>query len=213
MERFCTGKSARHVLLVASCALAVGCGPRDALPENDTANVGKSAVIELPPAMLTTSEIASIQAITKASESQAEIQMAKELATRALQGVLFDPGSVQFLNLRIGSGKAVCGKYNAKNRYGAYVGFHDFVVTKDGYLETSENNNGVDSFPDNSFARAYLQYCANPDEKSRYAAMTAPLPDSEDGPVSDEPQVDGQAPDEILDAPPRTEREVPDVTT
>lgn len=54
-----------------------------------------------------------------------------------------DPGSAQFRNLRVvkfQTGKLVCGEVNAKNSYGAYVGFKPFVggPIKAILLETSE---------------------------------------------------------------------------
>lgn len=52
---------------------------------------------------------------------------AKKLAASELR----DPASAQFRNVRevtTAAGKAVCGEINAKNAYGGYVGFQDFVV-------------------------------------------------------------------------------------
>lgn len=55
--------------------------------------------------------------------SQAKKQMAAELK---------DPDSAKFRNLAVyqpatGQGVALCGEVNAKNAYGAYVGFRKFV--------------------------------------------------------------------------------------
>lgn len=46
-----------------------------------------------------------------------------------------DPSSVQFRNERVveyNNGHLVCGEYNAKNSYGAYVGFSPFAASPKG---------------------------------------------------------------------------------
>lgn len=55
---------------------------------------------------------------------------AVERAKSSLAGEMFDPSSVQFRDLEAfnqGSSVFVCGKVNAKNRMGGYVGFRGFV--------------------------------------------------------------------------------------
>jgi len=47
------------------------------------------------------------------------------IATRALRDITMDPAAVQFRDI-ITKGTLVCGKYNAKNSYGAYIGFKSF---------------------------------------------------------------------------------------
>jgi hypothetical protein len=48
-------------------------------------------------------------------------------AKRYVADAMRDPLSVQFRDVRTYSGGVVCGEYNAKNGYGAYTGFKDFV--------------------------------------------------------------------------------------
>lgn len=56
------------------------------------------------------------------------ITTAKERISRQLR----DPASVQFRNVERHPKGAVCGEYNAKNGYGAYVGFKPFGYTSKG---------------------------------------------------------------------------------
>ena len=53
-----------------------------------------------------------------------QVEAALELVT----GSMKDPGSAQFRNTRV-HGSLVCGEVNAKNLYGAYVGFRAFYTT------------------------------------------------------------------------------------
>ncbi|MGY6662465.1 MAG: hypothetical protein ACXIVO_09105 [Glycocaulis sp.] len=53
-------------------------------------------------------------------------------AKNAVAERMLDPSSVQFRNLRR-VGAAICGEVNSKNRYGAYVGFADFVYVPSDY--------------------------------------------------------------------------------
>ncbi len=48
-------------------------------------------------------------------------------AKRRVAEVALDPAAVQFRNVHM-RGSWVCGEYNGKNRYGAYVGYQWFVV-------------------------------------------------------------------------------------
>ena len=63
------------------------------------------------------------------STGQAEVALVasfKERVTRQLK----DPGSAQFQDLRLNTARsALCGKINAKNSYGGYVGLRDFVAS------------------------------------------------------------------------------------
>jgi len=47
-------------------------------------------------------------------------------ATTAVKSQLFDADSARFRSLYISSSGVVCGEVNAKNRFGAYVGFRMF---------------------------------------------------------------------------------------
>ncbi len=74
------------------------------------------------------------QARERARIEAEEIKSAQEIASRDL----LDPSSVQFRDVLVrhqhatsaafGNAPVVCGELNAKNSYGAYVGFKRFVV-------------------------------------------------------------------------------------
>ena len=57
-------------------------------------------------------------------------------------GILKDPSSAQFRNLRLVTGEggeALCGEINGKNSYGGYIGFVPFAVTE--YkMESTDSN-------------------------------------------------------------------------
>ena len=198
----------RRLLLVAVSACLIGaCQSEDALEDDSSVNDFVNSAVALPPPALVGSEAAIIQELAKLAQGKEDLARAKVLATTALQKVLFDPSSVQFLSIRMGRNGAVCGKYNAKNRFGAYVGFRDFVVTKDGDPVTSDSNDGLASVPRNYFAAAYLIACANAKERSDYLNLTEPEPaESEPVPQWDDlsPSREHQEPDAVLDAPPAT---------
>ncbi len=68
----------------------------------------------------------------KAAEEKLGEQVLIERAKQAAAYDLKDPSSAQFRNVRVVSyngGRLVCGEINAKNSYGAYVGFAGFMAT------------------------------------------------------------------------------------
>lgn len=73
--------------------------------------------------------ISAICAPAKKSQASETIKAAvKTMADR-----MKDPGSVQFKDVVfVEETQAVCGRFNAKNSYGAYVGFEFFTVGADG---------------------------------------------------------------------------------
>jgi hypothetical protein len=57
-----------------------------------------------------------------------------------------DPSSIQFQNIaryKVGSADIVCGMYNAKNSYGGYVGFKEFIVMDNTIFIREEKNPAV----------------------------------------------------------------------
>lgn len=51
-----------------------------------------------------------------------------------LSDTLFDADSARFRNLRSvadGKGSMICGEVNAKNKIGSYIGFRNFMVSRD----------------------------------------------------------------------------------
>lgn len=68
----------------------------------------------------------------KAAQERLGEQKLIESAKQAAAYDLKDPSSAQFRNVRLVSysdGRVVCGEINAKNSYGAYVGFSAFMAT------------------------------------------------------------------------------------
>jgi len=63
-----------------------------------------------------------------AAQKKADPNVAKFAAARSIvRDLLRDPRSAQFQRERVGKKGAVCGQVNAKNTYGGYVGFADYV--------------------------------------------------------------------------------------
>lgn len=58
-------------------------------------------------------------------------EQAKTAAMDSVKRTLKDPASARFQNLRVQThpeGKIVCGEVNAKNSFGGYVGFRQFIA-------------------------------------------------------------------------------------
>lgn len=63
-------------------------------------------------------------------------------AKKKLERDLKDPSSVQYRDVYVvkpGTAPYVCGEYNAKNSYGAYVGFKPFFSSGDKVMADSDN--------------------------------------------------------------------------
>lgn len=135
---------------------------------------------------------------------------------KAMETYLFDPGSATYTRMQRGRGGAVCGKYNAKNRYGAYVGYKDFVLTADGELFASDANGGIETSSNTDYIEAYLKSCGTAAQKKRYNESsdfdsTTDMNMDISNLVVDE--VD-EEPDRVLDAPEKARPpEKPDVPT
>lgn len=56
------------------------------------------------------------------------------VAKQSVKNMLKDPSSVQFRGLHTNSAGDVCGQFNAKNSYGGYEGFEDFMYEKSSQL-------------------------------------------------------------------------------
>lgn len=82
--------------------------------------------------MRTTTKIALVSGIfvvTLASTLAVLIPPKEERIARAeFSKILRDPESLQLRNISIGFNESICGEYNAKNAYGAHVGFKRFVI-------------------------------------------------------------------------------------
>lgn len=167
--------------------MVTGCNSTQESPI-DQQNVQDDAGKASPPVLTALEREAKQRLDSKREESRKADQM-KARVQKAMATYLFDPGSAQFMALRAGRKGAVCGKYNAKNRYGAYTGYKDFVLSKDGEtIFGSENNDGVRTALYGSFAEAYLNVCATEKETKAHSRATEANFDVE--PVSDDPFVD-----------------------
>lgn len=78
----------------------------------------------------------------------AQEKFAKETISREMK----DPSSTQLRDVYATSrglgDDTVCGEVNAKNSFGAYVGFRSFVVNSDGSYYVSEPGTAMASFPE-----------------------------------------------------------------
>lgn len=84
--------------------------------------------------------------------SIAHVRVAKE----KVQKSLIDPNSAEFRDVHVyrnGKGKIVCGFVNAKNRFGGFTGFEEFIVIGDAVALKSQ---GV-----NDFNTVWSDGCAN----------------------------------------------------
>ena len=155
---------------------------------------------------LTDAELAIQAEVSAKSKAAGSLTAATEIVKAAMRTSLFDPMTAVYSELRLGRQGAVCGKVNAKNKLGAYIGFKDFVVEKGGQPHFSSNNDGLGTELYSDFAFSYLALCANKSEADRYKVDTAPAMS-----VSDvqEPPARTEEPDAILDAPLRSKRELP----
>ena len=72
-----------------------------------------------------------------AQESALALKKQEDAITASFQAQtaqhLKDPAAAQFAKVRMNTAKtALCGQVNAKNSYGGYVGFRDFITTEKG---------------------------------------------------------------------------------
>lgn len=175
-----------------------GCNKQSTNEDSSSENSKK--VASIPKLTLTALELTAHTAMESREAERQKLEQMESRASKAMESYLFDPYSVKFRSLRAGRGGAICGQYNAKNRLGAYVGFRDFVIGKDGKsIYASRNSDGVETELYTSFADAYVNACATKAEANLHAALTAPYPNSsndsadyyyadDDTPMEDEPK-------------------------
>ena len=155
---------------IALAGTMAACSPRDVISSDRNEN---SAAQEAP-LTLSPLELQARRTITDEASARAKQKKLEEAARAVMEDYLFDPASAKYTGLRGGRGAAICGKYNAKNRYGAYVGFKDFVISGDRKsLVTSERNDGIESEWYTSFAQAYLESCATEEQRKAHARITS----------------------------------------
>ena len=93
------------------------------------------------------SEVASYSASVKADLAKETPQQIVEKGKKTIADILKDPESAQFRKVRLVQyldGAVVCGEINAKNSYGGYVGFSDFV----GGTNSATMRNSDGEYPD-----------------------------------------------------------------
>lgn len=129
------------ILLVITIALAIN--------HHYTSKRAKVAKIQL----------AREQAALKAEEARQQEQAAAEkrvaqdadnvLKNRLLAQItnmLKDPGSAQFQGVGLNAARtALCGRVNAKNSMGGYIGFSSFIVTTDGQIGIQGDGGGFEA--------------------------------------------------------------------
>lgn len=178
--------------------LVSSCSNPDKLPEDFRS---ENTASETPLAL----SALETQAIKSISDLQSEKQTNIDLSSRvkkAMQSVLYDPMSAEYSALKKGRNGSICGKLNGKNRYGAYVGFKDFVVTGNGVAYLSSYNDGLLSDSSSYFAKAYLNFCASSDERALFDQVTDSVAKEEVTPNQETSP--SEVPDEVLDAPEQT---------
>lgn len=120
----------------------------------------------VPLLTLTALEKLAIDQFDELGRKEQEAKIMQGAAEKAMANYLLDPDSAKYSSLRLGRAGAVCGKVNAKNRFGAYVGFKDFVLSKDRVtLYVSDSNDGLGSQLSGSFAEAYANACGSESER------------------------------------------------
>jgi hypothetical protein len=153
--------------LAAAGLLLAGCG--EAASEEEGGRPAQAARLKLS---LTPLELTAKAALDKQMSAKAAVAALEKRVKPAMDVYLLDPFSAQYRQLRAGKGGAVCGQVNAKNRLGAYVGFKDFVLGRDGStLYVSKSSDGVRTEIYSSFADAYVNACASKQEQQRHAAL------------------------------------------
>lgn len=124
-----------------------------------------------PKLQLTAAQIEARRILVKEDEEQRAQEEMQKIASAAMADTLFDPASAQYRALQKGRDGAICGKVNAKNRYGAYVGFRDFVVPKSRKtVYVSEHNDRIETEKASLFTIAFVLACATKEEEAAYTS-------------------------------------------
>lgn len=186
-----TTPPSRVAVIVLALGTLAACANEDALT-NVTERKRESA----QPLNLTPLQLAAVNNVITFRKEKEIFDQAQERASRLMNKVLFDPATATFLDLRPGKAGGVCGKVNAKNRFGAYVGYRDFVVTKDDEVYIARSDEGLTGDPFSNFGTSYLAQCATSQERADLAEQMAPAPS-----VESVPETPQQEPDAVLDVP------------
>jgi hypothetical protein len=93
----------------------------------------------------------------KSVDSEGSSGKFAERGRAAIRNLLLDPASAQFRTLHSGP-NLVCGKVNAKNRMGGYVGFRDFGYLREGSEIHTYLEGGTEGRPDSVRAALACYY-------------------------------------------------------
>lgn len=86
--------------------------------------------------------VACLVSLPALAQSKADLAFAKR-AKQVAASRMKDPASAQFRTLvvsRASGERALCGEINAKNAFGAYVGFRPFIADEDGAKFMADSN-------------------------------------------------------------------------
>lgn len=100
----------------------------------------------------------------------------EEQARTALSRVVFDPSSLQLIDVKAANdNKGVCGLYNAKNRFGGYVGVQGFLLEGDklSFIDPIR--------PDISMIQHMAQQCGSAEDQANVAEGAAEIANIQNG--------------------------------
>lgn len=127
-----TSTAVLGLALAAAGAVLIGCGPAPSYnyrAPSTTYTSSYDATADLrQTAIDTVKKMAEVNESVAGKKSDAELI---ELSQQSVRDALKDPSSAQFRNVTVRkseAGRVVCGEVNAKNSYGGYVGFRQFVA-------------------------------------------------------------------------------------
>lgn len=116
-----------RVVIVVLCVCLGACGKS----KKEIAADAERQRVAVEAAAVAASVAASAAAERQAADERARAEVAQLASLKSkASSHLKDPASAQFQDLRLNTPKtALCGKLNAKNGFGGYVGFREFVVS------------------------------------------------------------------------------------
>lgn len=108
--------------------------------------VARDAVAELEKRLPMALQVPPTQAPAASAPSRPQTNKYADFVASAKSNLVRDfkdPGTVQWRNLFVSEGNmlALCGEVNAKNSYGAYIGFRRFIATSEARRQEIEKPN------------------------------------------------------------------------
>ncbi len=95
-------------------------------------------------------------------------------AQALMSGILNDPASARYSNLRSGPAGSICGAVDSKGSDGRYGGPRPFVITPEGVALVSPTAHVPFDQPDDIFPDFYIRWCASPEELARLGPLLNP---------------------------------------